>query len=392
MASILLCSLIFVTWRQRQADQIHQILLGVQDERKRIFAESLKTYSQPINSYVNTNSYWNELVDFLNTNNMNWADKSLDISNEKSIDAVFVLRKTLTEVYKKSKNPDTPDFPSDKWIIFMANRALKRTPDKFFTVSPAGDIWEVHVAPICKGNDPQHQGPVFGYLAAARCWTPARLQELEGLTGAQLKLELDQPGEQIRPTPAPDQIRTSVVLNENSGSQPIRLVGDFDVTLTRQLERFSEETMALFFICGMVLILAIALSLMRWVNAPLRTLIDSLQNKVSPPSNSLAGREFSELGRLVTAFFEYREALRESNEVLEQRVVERTAALQTSLVSLQETQQRFQEVVDRTPVTIFVIGPDAKLLLLEGHGVRTTRLPREKFLGRSVYRLCGGNR
>ncbi|MGC4044923.1 MAG: diguanylate cyclase, partial [Armatimonas sp.] len=120
--------------------------------------------------------------------------------------------------------------------------------------------------------------------------------------------------------------------------------------------------------------------------------IDSLQNKVSPPSNSLAGREFSELGRLVTAFFEYREALWESNEVLEQRVVERTAALQTSLVSLQETQQRFQEVVDRTPVTIFVIGPDAKLLLLEGHGVRTTRLPREKFLGRSVYRLCGGNR
>lgn len=393
MAGILLCSLIFVAWRQRQAEQIHQILLGLQEERGRIFTESLETYKQPIRSYVNTNSYWNELVDFLDTKDTKWADNSLDISSEKSIDVVFVLRKTLTEFYKKRKSNNIPDFPSDKWAVFMGNRANIREVDTFFTVSDTGDVWEVHVVPICKSSDPQHKGEVFGYLAAARCWTPTRLRELAQLNGAQLKLELGQPGEKIFPAPTSSQIRTSVVLNANSpGSRPIRLQGDFDVSLARQLERFSEETMTLFFICGMVLILAIALSLMRWVNAPLRTVIDSLQDKVSPPVESLTGREFGELGRLVTEFFENKEALREANEALEQRVIERTAALQTSLVSLQESRQRFQEVVDHTPVTIFVIGPDAKLLLLEGHGVRATRLSKEKFLGRTAYRLCGNNR
>ncbi len=384
MAGILLCALLFFVWRQRQTQQIKLILASVQEDRNRVFSESLNLYSQPLRSYVNTNSYWDELVQFTKNKNQKWAKENIDISNENTIDTILIITNTNKKIYEFNKSNSLQK--NINWKNLIPN-SLKQA----CFINSNNEVWEIHSEPITSGNDPKHLGAVFGHLIVGRRWNQARIAALEKLTGARLSLTIDSSQNSIRPTPAPGQIRSRVQLNHPDANDPaIRLEADFDITLAQELERFSSETMTLFVIYGLILILAIALSLLRWVNAPLRLLTDSLQNQQTPHAR-LPGREFGELGRLVTEFFANKEALREANEALECRVTERTEALQQTVASLQETQQRFQEVIDHTPVTLFVMDRQGKLTLLEGQGVRTAQLPRERLIQRSVYRLWGGN-
>jgi diguanylate cyclase (GGDEF)-like protein/PAS domain S-box-containing protein len=384
MAGILLCAVLFFVWRQRQTQQIKLILASVQEDRNRVFSESLTLYSQPLRSYVNTNSYWDELVQFTKTKNLKWASESLDISNQDHIDSIFVINNSNIKIYEFNKSKKL-----DKNIIWR--QLIPDSLNSAYFIYSDNEVWEIQSEPITLGNDPKHHGKIFGHLIVGRRWDHTRMMALEKLTGARLSLSIDSLQSSIRPTPAPGQIRSSVQLNHSHANAPgIQLEADFDITLAQELEQFSDQTMTLFVIYGLVLILAIALSLLRWVNAPLRLLTDSLQNKKAPPTN-LPGREFGELGRLVTDFLANKEALRETNEALECRVAERTATLQQTVTSLQETQQRFQEVIDHTPVTLFVMDRQGTLILLEGQGVRTANLPREKLVARSAYRLWSRN-
>jgi diguanylate cyclase (GGDEF)-like protein/PAS domain S-box-containing protein len=387
-AGVVLCGLLFVAWRHHQDTQIKAILVTVREERNRIFAEAIKTYNQPLYSYINTNSYWDELVQFTKTRDRRRISENLDVQTEKSIDCVYVIDKSFNTSFFYTNTKENIDV---NWKRYLKNRSHLRHTFSFFLVAPGNDIWEFFVAPISHGNDPQHKGETFGHLAAGRRWSKARLEELERITGARLQLTIEAPRRNVHPTPIPGQIRTEIILNAESVESPhIRLSADFDITLANQLNQFSDETLALFLGSGLLLILAIALSLMHWVNAPLRMLTQSLQG-ITPPPTNLPGREFRELGQLIRVFYENKQALRRANEELEQRVEERTAALQETVASLQETQQRFQEVIDHTPVTLFVLDKEGALLRLEGQGVRAANLPRERLLGRSAYRLWGNN-
>lgn len=387
VAGFLLCGVILGLWRQRQQAQIARILEFVQEERGQAFEKSLQSEGQTLRSYVSENSYWDELVAFTKSKNQTWAKASLSPPDRAAIPLVVVLDTEFRILYRNGTGLEI-----DRQTYETAAQNLSKPGVvRFFTRNAKERIVEVFVAPISKSSDSQHVGKTYGYLAAGRVWDQSVLSDLATLTGATLTLRASAQELRTAPTPAPGRVRAAFKLEPIVSGEPPVLLADFDVALAERLKTFSEESLELFLAFGAVLIGSVALALLGWVHNPLKTLTGSLRegNLTSLSELERAGPEFRELGALVRNFTSQKEALYEANESLEQRVEERTANLRAALESLQRAQQRFQEVIHHTPVTLFVLDADGRVTLLEGQGVGAARLRRERMVGRSAYRLWG---
>src|SRR3984893_11157741 len=81
------------------------------------------------------------------------------------------------------------------------------------------------------------------------------------------------------------------------------------------------------------------------------------------------------------------EALRLANEDLEQRVLDRTAQLQTVNHTLRESQQLLQAIVDNSQALVYVKDLDGRYLLINRRFEEIFRLGRESVLGRTDHHL-----
>ncbi|MGB7440173.1 MAG: PAS domain S-box protein [Coleofasciculaceae cyanobacterium] len=130
-----------------------------------------------------------------------------------------------------------------------------------------------------------------------------------------------------------------------------------------------------------------------WYNTPL---IDAQGNIVG----------FASLAQDVTKRKQAEEALRRANEELEDRVEERTKQLaqanqilhaeinerQLAESDLRESRKRLHTVVTQAPIILYATDSTGKITLVEGKRLERLGLEQSRLLGRSVFKLCFGER
>lgn len=341
---------------------------GMQQERKlkainqERVAEFRKTFrkivalkSSDTSNYVYDYSYWDELVDFLKSRDMEWAHVNIDATMKTfRTDYMYIVDEKGNEVYHAYAMPDQKDiFASIDKNDFNFNVPVFHS---YFIITDTHPV-EIFVAPIQRSADIKRTGKIYGYLVGAKIWTPELVKEFEQITQQRIRMidnnatgfTFIQPlyGKEAQPVAG-----LGVVLNPTTD------------TLLREMVRMNLGSMILIGLVGVVgLMLFIYIRIIRptyMISSAMRKRDGALIRELSEQEGEfgriagLVRRSFEEKNDLERQLTRAEEAeaeqlrlqqrLLQANEELEAKVYERTSELESINRTLDE---RVQNEIDR---------------------------------------------
>lgn len=308
--------------RRAEQEQIARILAGVHQEARQQMSHWVQTAALPMRQFTQDYAPWRETAEFLAHPDEAWARKNLEQNLPVyGLDAVWVLRRNGSTLFSALKNQQAapPPLPAADELIAAA---AHDGPLEFFTENAVG-LWQVSgtLVPALPGADPS----TGGWLLVARLWNAAQLEHLSLLSDSRVSLA----GRDAAPGP---ETKSFVRLNlplKDWHARPLRQLQMEQIVpdLSSSIE-WDGYVIELFVAFGMLLLVALGLSVRYWVLQPLDRIGESLVAQNPAPIAPLLQRhdEFTRVARLVESSFTDRHAL--EHEVAERRQAE--AALRAS--------------------------------------------------------------
>ena len=305
------------------------------ESRKVIFDSFVKQASDPLETFAYDYTFWDDMVDFIAGDlGVEWGQENIDPGlNTFKTDVVWAYKIDGELVYGVAASEEEvqtptiqPADPQDFGKIFTSN-GVKH----YFTKTEEG-VFEIYAATVHPTVDDQRQTTPRGYYFVGKLlgddYLKAAGKSIEG------KAELiDDPGKIAG-------LETS--FNERTGK----------VAFTRELKDFNDQTIGALYatytaadlrdalivqdrltllgvatIFGLTAILFFAIG--RWVIYPLRSVQAALGTRSDLPVSRLKRHrdEFGEVARLIELSHWQHHELEHQKEIVEQKVVERTAQL-----------------------------------------------------------------
>lgn len=298
--------------------------------RETLLDRLLVLTGQSLRSYASDYSLWNEMLAFVQSADLEWAEVNIDASIANfDIHAVWVLRPDGSLVYRTGELDAaivaTLPFAQPEFISRLRQDRLMH----FYLESPQG-LLEVRTSPVQPSDDIARASEPRGWLIVARLWANAHLRTLEETLQSEVSF---QPSGNRDPAT----IHLTRTLSDWTG-RPVRTlyVTYESLAISRLLAGNEDETYVLFFM-GLSMMLVTAFGLSRWVIIPLNQLGRSLETGRPESLQALRGQpnEFGHLARLVEQSFTQRHAL-------EIEVRERSRLAE----SLQETSGQLRESIE----------------------------------------------
>lgn len=255
-------------------------------------------------SFSSDYSLWSEMADFAANPDDEWAETNIIVGME-------TFAASAAEVYNGDGafvySANTSERPGFRLLRLRPAQIKQLFADKpfchGFVRSPLG-ILEVRGATIVSSDDSDRKGPVCGYWFVARQWDSAYLNSLGSLVRASVALE---------PAGVPHPAQT----DGNTMHFHLPLPGLNGVPLaTLHVAKVNREgvvraaattrVLLLLSVFAVLLILALYISLSRWVTAPVNTLSGALEREAPDSLSDLQHErsEFGQLAALVHKFFQ----------------------------------------------------------------------------------------
>ena len=303
-------------------------------------------------------SYWSDLARFAETPDPQWAAENLETAlGSFGVSNLWMYNRNRELLYFRSASGDerlrAGPLPPSAWSGILDREHLLH----FFVDSPTGLI-EVRAATTHEDEDLKRTGPYTGYFLVGRLWDKALLAELGRLCDGEI--EVLPPGARAAlpsATDSPGAYRFEVALPGVDGAPAARLAVRGRSSVVAAVRTAQTRTLALLLAVSAAGFVLVSVSLLRWVHRPLTRLIDSLRGQDAAGLSSMTRvrTEFGQLAQLVILSFEQRAALvgevaqrkraearvQQLNRDLEQKVLDRTARLNTLVIELR------QEIVHR---------------------------------------------
>ncbi len=316
MLSLLLAAFLvsLVLLRTLERRQLGQMLADSRQGRIDLLERWLDLTGASLRQFDNDYSQWDDMVRFLDRPDPQWAAVNLDASLANvDAQAAWVLRLDGSVAHAVNRWHDPALAAPPVPVAPLLARAAGTPFLHFFARSPRG-LLEMRCAPIQPSADLARTTPPRGWLLVARLWDEAQLEALARLSDSRVTLA----GADALATPPPDAVAARLTrrLADWSGQTIGALQLDFqspDLAQALQTDLFAAWVFAAF---GLVVILALALGLNRWVLRPLRWISDSLARSDTAAIQPLvAERERTELGRVAlliqSAFAQKAQLIRE---------------------------------------------------------------------------------
>ena len=310
-------------------------------ERKETFEEFLKHHGEPLKTLSEYVTQWDQMVQAIAVNDKAWFEENVNTETLAGYraSAIWIYQpdgKIAYPLDKSGGNFSEVPIPREAFEqIFSAPEHLAH----FFIKVPDG-IMEIRAAAVHPSKDFRRETPPRGYFFAGRMWDSKVIEEMQMFTGNQIRI-VPAAGDTARPRkseePETGAVMFSRTLTSWDGSPVAQLIIRNQSPVVQELNRSSERLWLAFCIFALVVLLLISCSLVRWVSAPLRQIMESLKRSDPKPIDRLCWdhSEFGELARTTKKFFEQRDNL--MKEMEERRATEE--ALRKSEEELRHSQK-----------------------------------------------------
>ena len=308
-------------------------------ERKQSFERFLEKDGEPLDTLARYDAYWDQLVDAIAKRDKAWFERNVDYAalNGYKANAAWIYGPDATLVYSKDSSDLTPPpfpLPPEAFKNLFATNPLA-----YFFIKIQDDVYEIRGATVHGSSDEGRQTPQRGYFFVGRLWNMPALEE-KAMFSNNNKISLVPPGRygnQIKNDEHDGLIVFSRPLKAWDGTPIAELVVRNESPTIFELNRSSERLWVAFCAFAIVVLLLISLSIVWWVNNPLRRIMETLKRNDPKPIEPLchADSEFGELARTRRKFFEQRDNL--VREMEERRVTEE--ALRKSEEELRHSQK-----------------------------------------------------
>jgi len=347
-AAIAVTGLVTLAWTRLDKIASSSLYDTTKKEQAVLIEKLVKLRGSKLENIQLDYSYWDEMVTFVKTLDPHWAEVNIVTGMDTyDLTAAAVYAPDGRVVYFKSRigDPDMRIF--DLTAEQVRGLFAKKPLVHFFVSSPRG-ICEVRGAKIVHSNDTARIEPPSGYWFVSKLWDRQYLDSLGGLLEA--KVSLDPPGASTKPSNAETMHQTMVL------RQPLKSWNGEHLGSLRMVKGFSEAQWLrkatarnLVVLAGFscLLLIVVSAGVSRFVVKPINALSQAMETQ-SPRALDRLRTDCGEFGRLailVRRFFEQKgelereshermqaqEELRQINVELENRVLERTEALDQRL-------------------------------------------------------------
>ncbi len=318
------------------------------------FDEAMETKGVSLKTLAFDYTYWDEMVNFLKTDNQAWAEENINqsaLSNFKA-NAIWIYKLDLSLAYAVTdlkdshfKNIPLPAGAIPK--IFLKERFCH-----FFLNTPQG-LMEIRGATIHPSNDPERKTAPQGYFFAGRLWDKAFMEELSSLTDSTIVVS---PVQKEKFTSNINQgiIAFSRILNGWDNLPVARLDIRVRVGIMQYLMQTYQRNIFLFFLFALIFVIFQAVSLTRLINKPLKSISLALDKEDPDYLGSLKREknEFGEISRLIDKFFQQRDIL--AKEISQRKHTE--VELRSAYDKLQQTQRQLIQSAKMASIGQFASG------------------------------------
>gem|GEM_PF-740602 len=286
-------------------------------ENDLLFARILELEAKELQVIVDDYTYWDEMVDFVETNDPEWAKNNLDSTLENyKINVIWVTDPDFNQVYVTTNLPSgiAPPIPLPPSQL---KKEFETQPILTFTYrTKDGSYMQVKGTKIVPGNDPEHKSPAHGYFFVGRLWGGERLGRIAAMLNARVDLVPAIGG------PASEDQSLLYVYNPIVGSDGVPLAylrGGFSNDFLLGYLQAQQREMPIFLALAFTLLILVFAGIGVWVTMPLSRISRSLSSASISPITSLLNdqSEFGRLARLIRDFFEQQLAMKNQIDQLQ---------------------------------------------------------------------------
>jgi PAS domain S-box-containing protein len=331
------------------------LFLEDNEEKEISFDNIIKLKEAPLETLAYDYTYWDEMVNFLQNNNMSWAKSNMDenVLNTYQTDAIWVYKTDLTRAYsiKSQKASDLKEVPLPKAAIgdiFLKNRFCH------FFVNTQEGLMEIRGATIQPTLDAGRITPARGYFFTGRLWNEEYLGELTKFIRGQIKISATKQAQPNFNT----SLKTNAIIfsRELIGWQGKPAAYIYVSIQSRELESYKifSRNAAMIFIGFLISVLIfVIIFLTTSVSAPLSMISQALKTEkpVDSPALEKDTSEFGDISRLISRFIKQKQEL--VREITERKKLEAT---------LQESERKIRALFDQAFQFIGLMTPDGILV------------------------------
>ncbi|MEJ5315085.1 MULTISPECIES: HD domain-containing phosphohydrolase [Anaerolinea] len=335
LSGVLLFGLGWLENRQRAG--FFQITEEQQRQLQSLFSQTIEQEQQTFQTLILDYTFWDELVDFVENPNEDWANHVLEPSSRVfQIDCLWIYSLENELVYQ-NQQPLCKQYAPH----------LLKPPGEFFQNQPYIKYtdWQTNVpamsvygASIHSSKDVAHQTPPHGYFFAGQTWDNEHLQHLSQLANLEITLK---PPEGLGETMPFSETSLYVMygLDGIDGSPKAYLIGKFDNPYISEFLKTQEQNRLFLFLLTVSFIGLVFATLSIWVIRPLGQLSSALKNHQVEALKPLLN-ETSEFGQIASHLYRFLQQKEEVEQALQQH--------KQIVQDLQESEERYRIITTYT--------------------------------------------
>ncbi|HEY6736379.1 MAG TPA: ATP-binding protein [Candidatus Saccharimonadia bacterium] len=294
--------LLLVTQRIFDLDRSKVLLENELVQHKAYFGKITSLDGQPLKSFSIDYSFWDDMVDFVQTKNPKFAHDNIDSAlSTYGADMAWVYRADGTLVYFKSGD-DNPALSSLGLSADYFKTLYTNHLDHFYLNTSQGLI-EVRAATIHPGSDQKRNTPPQGFWVVARRLDDQYASTMSDLT--QSKVKLGGPRADYADHLANNAITFGQPLKDNAGKVVAVITATAEVPIVANLSDLYSRQLYLLIAFAIATMLMLVGAVWYMVLSPMRVIAQSLAQSNPAMLDGLAAQktEFGALALTVQQFF-----------------------------------------------------------------------------------------
>jgi len=150
------------------------------------FNKLIKINTKNINMLAKDYSYWDEMVNFLDNHDYEWANKNIDQAlNDFDCDYIYIINKNFEKIYEAKKEQA---FKPILESIDLKKISLNTPKFYEFFINNRSDPVQVVIAPIQPSGDFERITPPKGFVVVGMIWDKKFIDDLSKTTDSEISV------------------------------------------------------------------------------------------------------------------------------------------------------------------------------------------------------------